>query len=1746
MSLFHIRGTFPLVFNLIRASGNPSDHASFVVSTEGSVLSSDVVLGGVLHPLEFCLGVPNSGTVWGPLTFPAASAVSLGLVSVRAKATTQSSLPSGNFLVEDFSIDYSISVNTNPSISVSYDQSAANSGSTSGTSELSYYTFSPIMATYNNYDLLTEGPVLTCSANWQISLDAANWSTSISLSGPNKPTSPNQGIFLSIRTPRNRGTLKSYPWKVYSQNGALPKELLASGSVCLTGRDFECQSSEGMGKPGFLEGVVGRVCSPTSFRLFLKKHSTAATFTISAPSGFRVSFSPDGTDLGSTLVTPTSQNLSETILVYVYLDPLTRGENLSGNITVSTEGPSAGPSKTIPVLGRNSAAPVVAVVKHKNLVTPTSSNPVVGVDLVYEPENSNPVTLTGFTLNPPQYSFSPFYFDSSALPNVQAQSLDLDSWSLVQPSTPGIVAVKVSWPEFTDPVQGLSFAAGQQLAFYNILPGSTSSPVYYGAEKYIEIEKVTPLPLGYSYSPPSPILKNVSGFAETQPTIYTKFLGTESSGQSYESVSAPNFPGSYSFLAAIPDKPAEFYFLDSERQAIPHGLVTGSVVTAFSSATNPITFSTLNYDPIQIPSEIFVDPNDPQSFNIRKVSDPTQFLKFAFSGDFLISVNQGGSLVSSSSVLGLSDSTIAPPNSGDTIAYAPDYIVQRRAVSVFASSDNIYPATGISTSSFRISGVLSSDSISVSALASTPENFSGYFSLSDNEPISNPNDTFPNLYYGVNSFLSFSGSPQNLSKYLFPERFSSSIAQVYRKALLVTRPELSTASFNVSRVYDGSSWYDYDGTLSVTGVEAGDSVIVDHALSAFDSNPSDEPIETGSSVRNPHHAFPEVLLSGADELSYLPVLSDHQLAYLTITPKELSFSTTDPNLQKTYDGTPEFSGLTLPLVGAVGSDEVFVSSLLASSKDFGSDRSVVSANLNGRQAKNYTLNINTGWSASANISIAKRSLSLSLTASKVYNGLNNPRIPLVSGLVGADTRLRTEPICYGPLAPIYSSSSVGSGIASTSNIAFFGGDSLNYSVSFVGSYDGSDPTGPLGTVVAAPLVLSSTGVTGTKVYNGSTEASQEVQFSLVGAVGTDSPTKADFNFTATLANPNRGLRACQVSLLGFKNTSPYFGNYIVSNPEGGFATGAITITPKLVGGAEAASWLVLDGVSGGTSVIYKNQNPTVSFNVPETPLGTTPTSFLFEFGGVASPEAKIVGSYKVRLLFPGWDESSSTSNYRPDPAENAEYVLLPFSVQPRPLTVTSVTVPPRNYGSTNWPTASLAYVVQNEVPGVTSGVGVVGTYTSGNGVFVPSSQIQISYSATNPNFTVSGPSSIPGVVAPKTVTVLSSVDVSSVTKVYDGTTDIFSIQWAGITPGSSPALGGVLAGDETFVSVDPSSFSTARFLSRNAGPRGVVANFTLAGSRKDNYNLTQPLYEGQIDKKVISFVGLHSNDKIFDGLNTAFIINNGFEYTGIVESDTQVFPKTAPIGVLNAYFTNFNFGTGKQIRLKGLLPPTPNYVIEYLPGTEDELAMPERPGLPYQIYKRTLKIKPKDFSKFFGDLVSQEALNLSPDNFFISGLVPENQNNPINPATGKSFGDEILNIDRVLENGYQQNTGIGILPNVSYAINPIFKTDRGSLSNYDFVNGQTDSLLKGSLVIENVAFKNLTKTIKEAIWEKECTPFGCKDLNWFELVGAPNRFILAVDYKGTVIGSPPEPVDGQKLELQQSTSSDPEVLVSEG
>jgi len=752
---------------------------------------------------------------------------------------------------------------------------------------------------------------------------------------------------------------------------------------------------------------------------------------------------------------------------------------------------------------------------------------------------------------------------------------------------------------------------------------------------------------------------------------------------------------------------------------------------------------------------------------------------------------------------------------------------------------------------------------------------------------------------------------------------------------------------------------------------------------------------------------------------------------------------------------------------------------------------------------------------------------------------------LVSRLVGADTRLRTEPICYGPLAPIYSSSSVGSGIASTSNIAFFGGDPLNYSVSFVGSYDGSDPTGPLGTVVAAPLVLSSTGVTGTKVYNGSTDASQEVQFSLVGAVGTDSPTKADFNFTATLANPNRGLQACQVSLLGLKDTSPYFGNYIVSNPAGGFATGAITITPKPVGSAEAASWLVLDGVSGGTSLIYKNQNPTVSFNVPETPLGTTPTSFLFESDGVASPEAKTVGSYKVRLLFPGWDGSSSTSNYRPDPAENAEYVLLPFSVQPRPLTVTSVTVPPRNYGSTNWPTASLAYVVQNEIPGVISGVEVVGNYTSGNGVFVPSSQIQISYSAANTNFTVSGPSSISGVVFPKTVTISSSVDVSSVTKVYDGTTDISSIQWTGVTSGSSPALDGVLAEDETFVFVDPSSFSTARFLSPNAGPRGVVADFTLAGSRKDNYNLTQPLYEGQISKKVISFTGFKSQDKIFDGLDTAFIINDGFEYTGMVESDTQSFPKTAPIGTLKAYFTNFNFGTGKQIRLKGLLPPTPNYVIEYLSGTEDELAMPEA-SQPYQIFKRTLKIKPKDFSKFFGDLIPQEDLNVSSDNFFISGLVPENQNNPIDPATGKSFGDEILDIDRVLENGYQQNTGIGILANVSYAINPTFKTDRGSLSNYDFWNGQVDPLLKGNLIIENVAFKNLTKTIKEAIWEKECTPFGCKDLNWFDLVGAPNRFILTVDYRGTVIGNPPEPVDGQKLELQQSTASDPEVLVSEG
>ncbi len=139
-----------------------------------------------------------------------------------------------------------------------------------------------------------------------------------------------------------------------------------------------------------------------------------------------------------------------------------------------------------------------------------------------------------------------------------------------------------------------------------------------------------------------------------------------------------------------------------------------------------------------------------------------------------------------------------------------------------------------------------------------------------------------------------------------------------------------------------------------------------------------------------------------------------------------------------------------------------------------------------------------------------------------------------------------------------------------------------------------------------------------------------------------------------------------------------------------------------------------------------------------------------------------------------------------------------------------------------------------------------------------------------------------------------NTDISSTTKVYDGTTNVVI---------TSANLTGVVDGDDVTAS------GSGNFDNKNVGTnKTITVAYELSGDDSTNYSLEGTTATGDITAKPITVSGITAANKTYDGDTSATIDVSTASFTGLVEGDDVTVSAT---GV----FSNKNVDTNKTVTL---------------------------------------------------------------------------------------------------------------------------------------------------------------------------------------------------------------------------------------
>ena len=408
-------------------------------------------------------------------------------------------------------------------------------------------------------------------------------------------------------------------------------------------------------------------------------------------------------------------------------------------------------------------------------------------------------------------------------------------------------------------------------------------------------------------------------------------------------------------------------------------------------------------------------------------------------------------------------------------------------------------------------------------------------------------------------------------------------------------------------------------------------------------------------------------------------------------------------------------------------------------------------------------------------------------------------------------------------------------------------------------------------VTVNPAVISITGITANKVYDGTNNVSlNNSSAMLVDVIGQDILTLNSIGASGIFTDKNVGTGK-QVTTSGFTLGGADAGNYTLIQP-----TITADITPL---------YLTISGVTANSKTYDGNNTTTLN-------IGSAAMSGILNLDQVTLNSSNATGIFSDMNV--GSRKTVITSGFSITGTDAANYSLIqPISIaniSPAQLTISGVTASNKVYDGTtvaslNTVSATLAGVISPD--NVTlSKTGVTGTFSdkpAANGKTVTTSGFTLG-GINAGNYIVNQPVTTASII-PATLTITGL----TANKVYDGT-------FATTLNTSLVALNGALASDIVILN---STGASAAFVDKNVGTGKIVntSGFSLSGTNAGNYVVISPVIAGNITPAILTISGISANNKNYDGTSTATLNTTSASLTGIFGADIVTLSTSGATGI---------------------------------------------------------------------------------------------------------------------------------------------------------------------------------------------------------------------------------------------------------
>jgi len=678
----------------------------------------------------------------------------------------------------------------------------------------------------------------------------------------------------------------------------------------------------------------------------------------------------------------------------------------------------------------------------------------------------------------------------------------------------------------------------------------------------------------------------------------------------------------------------------------------------------------------------------------------------------------------------------------------------------------------------------------------------------------------------------------------------------------------------ITKVYDLTTTATLaEGNYSLTGILGADAVTVSGT-----ANYDTEAVGSGKTITA--NAF---ILAGAQKDNYtLTTTTATTSGSITALPLTIALNAT-PLITKAYDNSA--AAVLVPanytLTGVLGADEVTVTGNASYNNENAGTGKTITVNtfvLAGAQKDNYSLTTTTA-STTGDITAIPVTVALNATplVTKVYDNTTNAT--LSSGNYSLTGILPTDLVSVTATAN-YDTKDAGMGKTVTATTFVLAGvDKDNYTLTTTtASTTGDITTIPLTLALnASPLI--------TKIYDQSTVATlAPANYLLTGILGGDEVTvTGTANYDTKQAGVGKTITANTFVLAGAQKDN-YSLTTSSATTTGNITTSALTLTlnttpqiSKAYDNTTTASLqpanYTLNGLASGDEVTVSG---TANYDTKDAGIGKTITANTFVLAGAQKDNYSL---------------STTTATTTGD----ITAIPLSLALNASPLITktyddaVTATLSPANY--------TLSGLLGADAVSVT-GTAVYDTKDAGTGKTITANTFVLA-GAQKDNYSLATTSATTtGNISAKDVTLALNAS-PLITKVYDNSTT------ATLLP-ANYSLTGVLGTDEVTVS------GTANYDTKNMGIGKTITvnSFALAGTQKDNYNLTtsSATTTGNISAAELT-VALNASPaitKVYNNSNLATLVPANYTLTGILGTDAVTVSSTAT-------YDNKDAGTGKTV-----------------------------------------------------------------------------------------------------------------------------------------------------------------------------------------------------------------------------------------